>query len=161
LGNDWQPISVYHEQNRAQALAGLMLYDVLLVNSIADGMNLVSKEGPVLNERDGVLVLSRAAGSFEQLRAGSIGVDPGDVCATAVALETALLMSEKERRERASLNRLAISDHGLQDWLRMQLKDLSVSEYVACLSGPVEPSIRGDRNLSPTPQIAALARGQA
>ena len=133
---DWQPISVYHEQNRPQALAGLMLYDVLLVNSVADGMNLVSKEGPVLNEKDGVLVLSRAAGSFEQLRAGSIGVDPVDVGATAAALETALSMSENERRERASLNRLVISNHGLQDWLRMQLKDLSVSEYVACLSGP-------------------------
>jgi trehalose 6-phosphate synthase len=158
---DWQPINVYHEQNRAQALAGLMLYDVLLVNSIADGMNLVSKEGPVLNETDGVLVLSRAAGSFEQLRAGSICVDPVDVCATAAALETALSMSEKERRERATLNRHAISNHGLQDWLRMQLKDLSVSEYVACLSDPLNRASDADMNLSSTPQVAASARGRA
>ena len=33
-------------------------YDVLLVNPIKDGLNLVAKEGPVVNRRDGVLCLS-------------------------------------------------------------------------------------------------------
>ena len=127
---DWQPISVIYEQNRLQALAALRLYDVLLVNSVADGMNLVSKEGPIVNGHDGVLVLSKRAGSYEELRSGAIGVDPVDVEGTARALDAALTMPPAERRRRATLLRRAVESHELSDWLRHQLKDLSITEYV-------------------------------
>jgi trehalose 6-phosphate synthase len=84
---DWQPVAVHYEQNRAHAFAGLRLYDVLMVNSVADGMNLVSKEGPIVNETNGVLIL---AGSRLLRRAQywCLSVDPLDIAATAGA-ETA------------------------------------------------------------------------
>jgi trehalose 6-phosphate synthase len=72
----WQPVQVLYEQNRLQALTALQLADVLLVNSVADGMNLVAKEAAVLNERRRVLVLSNRAGAFEELRRGAIGIEP-------------------------------------------------------------------------------------
>ena len=64
---DWTPIRTYLENNYTQAIAGMKLYDVLLVNSVIDGMNLVAKEGPVVNTRDGVLVLSVGAGAHREL----------------------------------------------------------------------------------------------
>jgi len=123
--SDWQPITVFHEHNREQALAALGSYDVLLVNSVADGMNLVSKEGPMVNENDGVLVLSCNAGSFQQLREAVLVVDPLDIPGTAGALEAGLSMRSEERRRRSCMLRSAISSHQLADWLRALLKDLN------------------------------------
>ena len=103
---------------------------MLLVNSVADGLNLVSKEGPVLNEREGVLVLSTPAGSFHELERGSVALDPMDVESSAEALWTALAMTPEERKTRSSSLRSVIDQYQLGDWLRHQLKDLTIVEYI-------------------------------
>lgn len=126
----WQPIRLFYEQNRLQALAAMTMYDVLLVNSLLDGMNLVSKEGPVVNQRDGVLVLSETAGSYEELKCGALGVRPIDIEETAAALHLALLMPADKRAERAAKLRQAVYSHQLSDWLRLQIKDLLIAEYM-------------------------------
>ena len=125
----WSPITVFHEQNRPQAMAGLALYDVLLVNSVADGMNLVSKEGPMVNERDGVVCLSRTAGSYEQLRNSVVTVDPLDVQKTSRALEMALELPPQVRKTMAAMNRSAIESHQLTDWLRHLLQDIELTAW--------------------------------
>jgi trehalose 6-phosphate synthase len=140
---DFRPVTVIHQNDRVQAFAGLAMYDVLLVNSIADGMNLVSKEGPLLNDRAGVLVLSKSAGSFEQLGPGAIAVDPLDVEATTEALLEALLIPASERRERAALLRKNINLHQLSDWLRLLLKDLEHATYRRLSA--LEPVARTER----------------
>lgn len=84
------------------ALAALQRYDVLLTNPVTDGTNLVAKEGPVLNQRDGALVLSRRAGACDVLGDASVVVNPYDVESTAEALHTALSMGASERAERAA-----------------------------------------------------------
>lgn len=132
-----RPVKVFHEHNRLQALAAMRLYDVLLVNSAADGMNLVSKEGAVLNERDGVLVLSRTAGSYGQLGHASLGIDPKDTLATAEALHSALSMPSQERQRRARLLRGAVLEHQLSEWLAQQLDDLSIAPSVPLVRVPV------------------------
>jgi len=126
---DWKPISVYYEQNRAQAIAGLELYDVLLVNSVADGMNLVSKEGPIVNRRNGVLCLSMTAGSFEQLGASAVGLDPLSVDDTARAIEQALDLRPEARSELSSATNSAIQSHQLSDWLRHLMQDLELAAW--------------------------------
>ena len=68
----WQPITTFIENNYTQAIAGMKLYDVLLVNTIIEGMNLVAKEGPVVNTQDGVLILSRKQRSLPPTRGGSL-----------------------------------------------------------------------------------------
>ena len=77
---------------------GYRIFDVLLVNPIYDGMNLVAKEGPLVNERDGVLVLSENAGSHEELGEWAITVNPFDIDETAEALYLGLMMDERRRR---------------------------------------------------------------
>jgi len=121
----WQPVQVFYENNYIQAIAGMRLYDVLLVNSVIDGMNLVAKEGPVVNKRDGVLILSEAAGAYEQLREGALPVAPADIEGTARALEQALKMSANERAGRARKMSDQIERHDITSWLYRQISDVS------------------------------------
>jgi trehalose 6-phosphate synthase len=123
----WKPIKVFFEHNRVQALAAMSLYDVLLVNPIADGMNLVAKEGPFVNVNDGALVLSKRAGAYEELSSGALGIDPGNVEQTAAALYRALTMPRPERRQRAATLRRSIQAHDLQSWFSKLLGDIEKS----------------------------------
>ena len=127
---DWEPVTVFLQNNRLHALAAMTLYDVLLVNSVADGLNLVSKEGPLLNENDGVLALSETAGSYEELQYGALRVNPFDIVDTADALYEALTMDAEDRLMRSGALREAIHGHQVSDWLKQQLKDLAISHHM-------------------------------
>lgn len=120
----WRPIETFTENNYVKALAGMSLYDVLLVNSLADGMNLVSKEGPILNERDGVLVLSQEVGSHCELGDYILSVSPSDIEGTAETLWSALTMPEEEKHRRAERLRAIIARNDLRTWLERQSRDL-------------------------------------
>jgi len=122
---EWQPVELIVGEDRARAFAAMQLYDVLLVNPIIDGMNLVAKEGPMVKERDGVLVISEGAGASEELSDGALVVSPYDVLHTAEALHRALVMPGDERQERATKLRAAVEEHTVDDWLYDQLFDLS------------------------------------
>jgi trehalose 6-phosphate synthase len=121
----WQPIIPYMENNYAQAIAGMKLYDALLVNTLVEGMNLVAKEGPVVNKCDGVLVLSQSSGAHPQLSEGALSVAPTDIVGTADALYKAITMPAAERRRRASLLYSSVSRHDNEDWLCRQLQDIA------------------------------------
>ena len=107
-----------------ESVAAYKQFDVLLVNAAMDGLNLVSKEAPLVNERDGVVVLSENAGSFEELAAVVVPVDPLDVEATADALEAALALPAEERRARLERLRARVREHDLHAWAEAQLADL-------------------------------------
>ncbi|HEV2458353.1 MAG TPA: trehalose-6-phosphate synthase [Ktedonobacterales bacterium] len=134
----WEPIIAVFGNNHARALACMRDYDVLLVNPLIDGMNLVAKEGGLLNERDGVIVLSHCAGAYEQLRDGVLGVDPRDVDATAQALYTALAMPAKRRTELAETVRTVLLQESAGSWLSAQLKDLRLARGTATRLPSVE-----------------------
>jgi trehalose 6-phosphate synthase len=99
----------------------MQLYNVLLVNSIADGMNLVAKEGPVVNQQNGVLVLSERTGARQQLESGALIIPPLDISSTADALHLALTLPEAERRQKAERLRTLIEREDIADWLCKQL----------------------------------------
>lgn len=117
-------VEMVERADRATALAELAAADVVLVNSLADGMNLVAKETAVLNPRV-ALVLSRRAGAYEELAAGAIGIDPEDLEDTASALTQAVLMPEAERLGRAASLRARVLAWTSRDWLNAQLDDLA------------------------------------
>jgi trehalose 6-phosphate synthase len=122
---EWEPVRVLLGESYERAAAAMQLYDVLLVNSIADGMNLVAKEGPIVNKRHGQLVLSERTGAREQLEAGSLIIAPFDIYATAGAIHTALVMPDEERRRRAAFLRRQVIEEDIQWWLCQQLYALS------------------------------------
>lgn len=121
--DEWQPIVSFFDNNRPRALAAMRRYDVLIVNPIIDGMNLVAKEGPAVNERHGVLVLSRTAGAFEQLAEVALPITPTDIDETATELYEALRMSSRERAQRAERARAIVEAETPVDWALAQLRD--------------------------------------
>ena len=125
---DWVPIEVFQENNYLQSVAGLRVYDVLLVNAVIDGMNLVAKEGPILNTKDGVLILSEGTGAFEQLREGVLDVAPTDLEGTAQALYRALTMPQEERKARVEVLRRLIESEDVAGWLYRQFEDFLAAD---------------------------------
>lgn len=120
----WQPITPFYENNYPQAIAAMKRYDVLMVNPVIDGMNLVAKEGPLVNENAGVLLLSETAGAFEQLGEFALPVAPADIEGTVRALRHALEMPREEREQRAEALRAAVEREDLNVWLARQFEDL-------------------------------------
>lgn len=106
------------------SIAAYKQFDVLLVNAVMDGLNLVAKEAPAINERAGVVALSVNAGAFEELADWVVPVDPLDVDATADALEAALALGEEERHARQRAIRAHVAAHDLERWIAAQLADL-------------------------------------
>jgi len=117
----WTPIVLLVDDDYPRSLAALSRYDVLLVNPVRDGLNLVAKEGPLANTVDGVLALSREAGAFDELAPGCLEVNPFDVSGTASALARALDMDDAERASLAKTLRELIVTRPPQRWLLDQL----------------------------------------
>jgi trehalose 6-phosphate synthase len=124
---DWQPVTVTVRDDIDRAVAAYSMYDVLLVNPVFDGMNLVAMEGPTVNRTGGVLVLSRNAGADALLGTHALSVNPFDIGETADAIRTALEMPEDERRRRAAGLRRAIAANPPSKWVGSQLEDLERS----------------------------------
>ena len=125
FGRDgWQPIHTFYDNNYTQVIAGMRLYDALLVNSVNDGMALVAKEGPVANDKGGAVILSEAAGAYEQLRDSVLPVGPTDIEATMQAMYEALTMPAQEREERATALLETIETQDIIHWLKVQLEDM-------------------------------------
>jgi trehalose 6-phosphate synthase len=132
-------ITVHYGNDQDRALGIMRGYDVLLVNPIVDGMNVVAQEGPVVNVNDGAVVLSLGAGAADLLSGAVILDRPRDVEATADALEVALSLSPAERRDRANRMRTAISQLSPTEWLGRQLTDVLAVTSGSTPSCPAPP----------------------
>ena len=118
---DWLPILADLSDDFPRSVAALRRYDVLLVNPIRDGLNLVAKEGPLVNQRNGLVALSPEAGVWDELAGAARRVHPYDVAGTADVLAAALAASPAERAgEAAELQRRAMLRRPA-DWLADQL----------------------------------------
>jgi trehalose 6-phosphate synthase len=120
----WTPIDLQVGDNFAQSVAAYKQYDALLVNAVFDGLNLVSKEAPLVNQRDGVLILSENTGSHEELGEWALTVNPFDVYGQAQAIAEALTMDSAERHERLEQMRESVRRNDLAAWIAAQLADL-------------------------------------
>ena len=120
----WVPIDLQIEDNFPRSVAAYKQFDVLFVNAIFDGLNLVAKEAPLVNTRDGVVVLSENAGVFEELGAWTVEVNPFDVAAQAEAIHEALQLPGDQRRSRLEAIRAHVREHDLARWLALQLEEL-------------------------------------
>ncbi len=107
-----------------QSVAAYKQFDVLLVNAITDGLNLVAKEAPLVNTRDGVVVLSVNTGAYEELGEWTVTVDPLDVDGQSTALEDALELPAADRRARLEAIREHVRTHDLEEWIDALLADL-------------------------------------
>ncbi len=119
---DWTPVLLSVADDFPRTMALLRRADVVLVNPIRDGLNLVAKEAAIVNERDAVLVLSRDAGVSDEVGGSAIGINPYDVVETSDALHRALTMAVDERRDRALRWRSHAEGRRPEDWLTDQME---------------------------------------
>jgi trehalose 6-phosphate synthase len=123
-GTAWRPVELDIADDFHRSVAGYKQFDVLFANPVFDGLNLVAKEASLVNERDGVLVLSENAGVHEELGEWAITVNPIDVSGQADALYAALTLEPAERRRRGDAIREHVRANDLRKWVDAQLADL-------------------------------------
>ena len=128
---DWMLIQFKLRDDLEEAVAAYKHYDVLLVNAMFDGMNLVAKEGPIVNERFGVSILSENTGAHEELGECALSVNPFDVQEQADAMYHALTASPEERRTRMDALQRIITSRTPADWIDQQLADIEEKRAVA------------------------------
>jgi trehalose 6-phosphate synthase len=121
---DWMPIQLKLRDNLLEAMAAYRHYDVLLVNAMFDGMNLVAKEGPLVNQREGVSILSENTGAHEELGEYALSVNPFDIQELADSIYRALTMGEAERARRRSGLVEIVTSRDPGDWIDEQLADI-------------------------------------
>jgi trehalose 6-phosphate synthase len=121
---DWMPIDLKLRDDLDEAIASYKHYDVMMVNAMFDGMNLVAKEGPLVNERAGVSILGENTGAHEELGEFALSVNPFDVQELADAIYSALTMpmDNRERRAKGLYDIVTRRDPG--DWIDDQIADI-------------------------------------
>ena len=123
---DWMPIDLRLRENLDEAIAAYKHYDLLMVNAMFDGMNLIAKEGPLVNERHGVSLLSENTGAHEELADFALSVNPFDIQEQADAIYRALTMSADERSWRAEGLKRVVTARDPGNWVDDQLEDIEV-----------------------------------
>ena len=123
----WTPLVMRVADDFPGSIAAYKQFDVLLVNAVFDGLNLVAKEAPLVNERDGVLVLSENAGAHDELGGWALTINPFDVEGQAQALYEALTMPAGERAARLAAIKAHVREHDLTEWLAAQLAELDAA----------------------------------
>ncbi len=132
---DWMPIDLRIYENFPEAVARYKHFDLLMVNSIFDGMNLVAKEAPAVNTRDGVIMLSENTGSHEELGDCTLTVNPFDIQEQADTIYRALTMDPEERRLRATRLREIVRERDPGVWISEQLDDIRAKRGVTVAGG--------------------------
>jgi trehalose 6-phosphate synthase len=123
---EWTPIDLRLADDLPAAIAAYATFDVLMVNPVFDGMNLVAKEALLVNETGGVLALSENAGAHAELGAVAITLHPFDIEQQADALYEALIMPLSERRARHEMGAAIVRTNDVQKWLQQQLSDIEL-----------------------------------
>jgi len=121
---EWLPVRLEIGESERKAMAMLKHFDVLLVNPVYDGLNLVAKEGALVNQVDGVVVLSENAGAHEELREHVLSINPFDVEATAAAMHAGLMLALDERRRMNEGARHVVRTNDIARWISNQVQDL-------------------------------------
>ncbi len=123
---DWMPIDLRIYENFHEAVARYKHFDLLMVNALFDGMNLVAKEAPAVSTRDGVVMLSENTGAHEELGDCALTVNPFDIQEQADAIHRALTMDPEERRLRAERLREIVRKRNPRVWIEEQLADIEL-----------------------------------
>jgi trehalose 6-phosphate synthase len=121
---NWMPIDLRMQDNFTRSVAAYKQFDVLMVNAIYDGMNLIAKEAGLINRRDGVIILSENTGAHEELGEYCISVSPFNLESQSQAIYQALVMEEDEKRRRAGMIRDTVKHNDIHKWIETQFIDI-------------------------------------
>lgn len=132
----WKPIKWIFKADYNLVVAAFKNYDCLIVNPIADGMNIVNKEASAVNENQGALILSETAGCYEELKDHVITVNPYDIRQTAQAYLKAVKMSRRERSDRLENLKKIVARRTIGHWISEQFEDIKELRILLMQSRP-------------------------
>ncbi len=121
---EWKPIIPHFEAEYSLVTAAFKNYDCLLINSINDGMNIVPKEGSVVNEKGGILILSETTGAYDELEKNAIGINALDITETADAIYKAVKMKQDQREKHLNGLKNTIYHYDVYRWMGEQFNDI-------------------------------------
>ncbi len=120
----WLPVRLEFGESVRKAMAALRNFDVLLVNPVYDGLNLIVKEGALVNRSDGVIVLSENAGAHEELQPHVLSINPFDIMAAADAMHRGIVMSAEDRKRLNEGARAVVRTNDIARWITRQVQDI-------------------------------------
>ena len=120
----WKPIIPHFDAEYSLVTAAFKNYDCLLINSINDGMNIVPKEGSIVNENNGVLILSETTGAYDELKKHAIDINALDISETADAIYKSVTMKDDERKKRLDGLKKTICEYDVYKWMGEQFNDI-------------------------------------
>lgn len=122
--DDWKPIEWIFKADYELVIAAFKNYDCIIVNPIADGMNIVPKEASAVNKNQGIIILSEKAGCFDELKDHVLAINPYDISQTAEAYHKAIKMEKNERKQRSKNLQNTISQRTIYHWISEQFEDI-------------------------------------
>lgn len=126
---DWTPVRPLHIYVEPEKIwTWYAAADAVIVSSLHDGMNLVSKEFVAAGREDAVLLLSEFTGAARSLREAVL-INPYATDAFADAIARALQLPEGERRERMRRLRWRVSHYDIGVWAREVLRAIRQREF--------------------------------
>ena len=120
----WNPIVPHFDAEYSLVTAAFKNYDCLLINSINDGMNIVPKEGSVVNENNGILIISETTGAYDELKEHAIDINALDISETADAIYKAVTMKHEERKKCLDGLKKTICGYDVYNWMGEQFNDI-------------------------------------
>jgi trehalose 6-phosphate synthase len=122
--DDWKPIEFIFKADYKLVVAAFKNYDCMIVNPIADGMNIVPKEASAVNQKEGVIILSEKAGCFEELKDNVLVVNPFDISQTAEAYHDAIIMDKNEKHKLFKNLQEIVGQRTIYHWISEQFEDI-------------------------------------
>jgi trehalose 6-phosphate synthase len=127
---NYSPIRLHIGNDYHRASQALIRYDYLIACSVADGLNLVVKEGAILNNRNGVIISTESVGAMAELgKFCVVAAAPTQVCVAQALLDAKALDFESRRKMSVELKRI-VQEFDSSNWARNVAANFKVLEKV-------------------------------
>ena len=127
---NYAPIRLHIGDDYQRASQALTRYDYLIAGSVADGLNLVVKEGAILNDRNGVIVSTKNVGAMAELGKFCILAAEANVTGITDALIAAHNLSTESRMKMSYELKQQIQKFDSSFWAQSVVTNFKILEKV-------------------------------
>ena len=127
---NYAPIRLHIGNDYQRASQALIRYDYLIACSIADGLNLVVKEGAILSNRNGVIISTENVGAMAELGNFCIVAKEATEIGIIESLREAQNLSSESRRNMSAELKRIIQEFDSSNWAQNAVANFKVLEKV-------------------------------
>jgi trehalose 6-phosphate synthase len=127
---DYAPIRLHLGSDYQQVIQAFVRYDYLIACSISDGLNLVIKEGAILNNRNGVIISSQNVGAMTELGSYCVVAENVDDESIAMALHSTANLDFETRQAMSLELKAQITQFDASHWAQAVVANFRILEKV-------------------------------